>query len=978
MSIIQQLEDLKEWSKDSRRYERRLAFRGNMGTEAGTIPIEWDELSDREVEYYRTGPWSTREEYRKGQLVQPGPGRQGYQGKKTKFIRSALDENELKILQTYGEQLEIPNAKNFTELDFKIYLDKKHKGKSKFTQIKSDIKKGNITLDTLAGSKVMSKDRVKQLKWIANNSQRFVDPNKLIDAFKSHFKIKNIANAALFSEASLGGGAQGERRKFTLNALEKNKNKITSHGSKRNFFTFKPNYSEAELFKAAIIQNNPQAKINLKKTFDLIEKDFKAMKVMMSEKGFATATMEEALEAKLNAKYKYLKQFDFLPGTAEEPGLLGRGIVDTSLEKNGITREALGMYQALSWNNSYMDNIIRGLETRPETWGPMFGLDKSNIGKVVNGWKEVSEGKKAASAWVNEMDNLIGEGKFNKIFGNVIFEHKVAKKFGKEWRYFPRDYLLQGQFANQAFNNAKFVSFDKPMIKLIQKYENTTGPAKGRIADQMKRLLKDFNRVSGGYMKNYDFDFSKGFKFVDKAPRKEFANVSRYVDDSKLAAKEMSQIATKAFDVSKLEGTKFRSEQMKAIKKYSGKQDDLTKIFQKAKIGGHCKAYGGRVGFEEAGAVNMSKCMTKAIEDNKKAMNSTDESVRAAAIFKNRQAVNNAKKIPAIAKLIRQGIQKGKSSVGWLLGGWNIPLEAIVEGGIYEYYRREGYTHDQAFAETFTPRLIKEGAEARSTEKVPWYGGAEELLEEELYKIKGENEFLDVDNRPPMQDPEFGQVIGEREGVKRYIDNMAALDEVTSEYYKTQDHLAAAQSGRVKIDPDTIARLQIRLKELEAEGIRLNRLIKEGSSDWQLHQTQLEKQQTEQGQRAIEYGEYGQGDTEALAKRREKIRQREMEDKFPGYGKAYIDKELGYQGMTLDPNIAKYKKDLELVPGTYDEVSDYWKDYGKTAYFADNFRTEKAGGGIAGVRRPNAIPPVSGPMPQGGGLSTMFNRVKPW
>ena len=37
-----------------------------------------------------------------------------------------------------------------------------------------------------------------------------------------------------------------------------------------------------------------------------------------------------------------------------------------------------------------------------------------------------------------------------------------------------------------------------------------------------------------------------------------------------------------------------------------------------------------------------------------------------------------------------------------------------------------------------------------------------------------------------------------------------------------------------------------------------------------------------------------------------------------------------------------------------------------------------AGGGIANVRRPNAIPPVSGPMPQGGGLSSVFNRVKPW
>ena len=79
-TTIQQLEDLKEWSKDSTRYERRLAFRGSMGTEAGTIPLEFDELSDREQEYYLTGPWSTREDYRKGQLVQPGPGRQGYSG----------------------------------------------------------------------------------------------------------------------------------------------------------------------------------------------------------------------------------------------------------------------------------------------------------------------------------------------------------------------------------------------------------------------------------------------------------------------------------------------------------------------------------------------------------------------------------------------------------------------------------------------------------------------------------------------------------------------------------------------------------------------------------------------------------------------------------------------------------------------------------------------------------------------------------
>lgn len=78
MSIIQQLEDLKEWSQNSERYERRLAFRGQLEPEiGGTITPEFDELSDREREYYRKGPWSTREDYSKGQLVQPGPGREG-------------------------------------------------------------------------------------------------------------------------------------------------------------------------------------------------------------------------------------------------------------------------------------------------------------------------------------------------------------------------------------------------------------------------------------------------------------------------------------------------------------------------------------------------------------------------------------------------------------------------------------------------------------------------------------------------------------------------------------------------------------------------------------------------------------------------------------------------------------------------------------------------------------------------------------
>ena len=122
MSIIQQLEDLKEWSQDSTRYERRLAFRnqsmpGGLGTEAGTIPIEWDELSDREIEYYRKGPWSTREDYSKGQLVQPGPGRPGYKGDdhhSFKPLTTATEKAHYKRL--YGKDYKIDDWRsgNFT------------------------------------------------------------------------------------------------------------------------------------------------------------------------------------------------------------------------------------------------------------------------------------------------------------------------------------------------------------------------------------------------------------------------------------------------------------------------------------------------------------------------------------------------------------------------------------------------------------------------------------------------------------------------------------------------------------------------------------------------------------------------------------------------------------------------------------------------------------------------------------------------
>ena len=62
---------------DLRRIVTLLVEHGEFPVIGGVDPA-FDELSGREQEYYRKPPFATREDYRKGQLVQPGPGRPGY------------------------------------------------------------------------------------------------------------------------------------------------------------------------------------------------------------------------------------------------------------------------------------------------------------------------------------------------------------------------------------------------------------------------------------------------------------------------------------------------------------------------------------------------------------------------------------------------------------------------------------------------------------------------------------------------------------------------------------------------------------------------------------------------------------------------------------------------------------------------------------------------------------------------------------
>jgi hypothetical protein len=152
MSIIQQLEDLKEWSQNSARYERRLNFRG-------------------------------------GQLVQPGPGRQGYNGKED-FIRNPEGKNQW-VLRTDEEIQKIidnPQYEGSTKKDFR--------NKEILTRVETE--REGLKFQHYGKKKDPAKVRVAQTKrtdWTKEWSH-YTTEQKLAAARKSGLELSHIGGKA--------------------------------------------------------------------------------------------------------------------------------------------------------------------------------------------------------------------------------------------------------------------------------------------------------------------------------------------------------------------------------------------------------------------------------------------------------------------------------------------------------------------------------------------------------------------------------------------------------------------------------------------------------------------------------------------------------------------------------------------------------------------------------------------------------------
>ena len=420
-------------------------------------------------------------------------------------------------------------------------------------------------------------------------------PIKWYEIFLTKFKIKNLENSAIFK--GIRPAPRDGNMVLQLNMLEGEKFKIigtqvnpTGRKTDRplSSFNFKKGM-ESNLFKLSIIQNNPKVATNLSNAFNNINKDHTILK-----KESRLLGVDDALKTLNKKEYQVLKNFGFIKSG------LGSGAIAKTLRRQGIVDdEKVFNFQEIRNPIMHTNNIINSLKF--DSSRKAFNLSKVDANKVMKGWERVSSGFDDANNFVKEMDNYLGEGKFKQIFGNTTFDHVLAKEFGKRYKDLPKDLLLRGKYTTSSFNELKLRTFDKPLLGLVQRYNEATGDNKKIIGQQIENLYKDFNARTNNYLKDFKPEF--GEKVTFKFSKPDFSTVGRY-DTSNLAVKEMKDIF-KIKDLTKGTGTyDYSKEQLNLFKK---QQTKIASLLEKLGCG---KAAGGRVFYNE-GAMGLTKCAKK-------------------------------------------------------------------------------------------------------------------------------------------------------------------------------------------------------------------------------------------------------------------------------------------------------------------------------------------------------------------------------
>ena len=592
--------------------------------------------------------------------------------------------------------------------------------------------------------------------------------------------------------------------------------------------------------------------------------------------------------------------------------------------------------------------------------------------KILQGVTRTANSRYSTPAWVqaayvyaresmeNVYQNSKGKG-FKKLFDDI--EKDLVKTLGKKRGKFAIDEVLSlrtgltndkqiysvftqviDKGINENFKTTYDANLSKNLIKIrkeLAKGEEANLDEIKRITDQQNVKLTEANKKYPGIkfanLGQFDVETGKFAKPQDVFGRKRFANLPSEIQKQIRKDYRTSGIS---LDVG---GAGTQEEVLADIKKNADKIKSSSPKAQAnllKEMGFKCKFAANKGG--------AARCDDPAsyVDDIKKTrleLNSSDVAVRAAAQAKLDKSLQVAKTLPQIGKFLRRvgqatvgGVAKALQATG-LASPVGLAIEGMVEGGIYDYYRGQGYTHDQAYQETFFPGIV-----SGRPEGVPWYGGAESLLEKELVG-------------DPQQNPKVAQYVSALKDQEQVFDAFGRLEQ-----------------GQQASRKDIIDAAQADIRDLTKTGTisNINKIMNPESMTSQAYQTAVERQAGAQDQRARDYKAENYVQTEPSDFQQEKLqreRNKDMLQMFPPPTVETIQdayKEYGIEDRLKDFTAQDYK----------DEIKRF-DDFQKQSYFAENFRLEKAGGGIAKMAGVSSgVAPVSGPNPQG--LLSLKNRVR--
>jgi hypothetical protein len=714
------------------------------------------------------------------------------------------------------------------------------------------------------------------------------------------------------------------------------KNKTTKQGKKFNT----ANVGHANLRTGIIDQVNPmhRKKYSIKEIKDIIRRSSGGQKFINANIKNETALKREAKRLLVNERAS--QNIAGFPVSDTNPSKLWRNFNEAASGGNRIKIKG-------TFNGKDISNPANWPKTKDglTDWRARGSDDVPFYQKIK--FQDTEAPNKAIFSW-EKGENIVGGNLKNQIdsaFGDGFFD-KSTKAYGEQ--------ALDRRTMIRTKDGLKSIS-EILVEKLIIAEAKAKGtvPTKEYIAQKKKRYaLKDVHHNRGIANDPYSTESTlrsanRALSQYEKAYAEGKLTPEEFRDGIKKISKEHGGIRREVEGV--MVGKKATQESiLEKIAERTGlnkrTHNQILKAYQANGIGKNCpikKAEGGRIGFAEAGVVD-DNCMRNAINEHKRKLADGNE-----AAIKKQLKINQTKSLKNILNVGSRGL-RGLTSI---IGGWGgAAIEAAVEAGFYGYGLQQGESHEQARENLFLPKILAKYAPdlwekfGGKPFKTGVWEGPEKLIEEEL--LAG-NE----------------QAQAYTQGIKALEDEYANASKIDFELGILNNQWRPGSEEQIEAKKQELTDSYDRIEELQ-----LN--VKEGTPIHDAYVAAQEKQKALRDERAQEHW----GDSPAY----KGSKQRQWQDEFLDYRgadrKYRKDQPYAFKGG-LEGSITGPNQFIDwdaYADYGWDKPEQKWKDLYDTGGWdlMDKIGiaggvANMAGGGIAGIRRPWAIPPESGPDPQG-------------